>query len=1063
MKFVLALSNRDRGRLTSLASLVIGLTFSGCALRQPPTAGAVVVECDRGEAADVAGLEAGDLVVEWRQGRAAGAVESPFHLAMVEQELAPYGPVKLIVQRGAAQRRVVLASGRWRARCRPLLTEDVRVGHSVAQKWAEDGELARAAEQWSTLANRMADQERPFDTAWFRIQAGVALAMLDRHDDGLAMLADGAVAVEDPRVRAAFWERAGDALLGAGQVAVAGEAFTRAIALLQDDRPESPALAFALIQLCRTDLRACGGGAQRAAAIYRGIDDETIEYGQALNSGAAIAFLRSDLGAAEAGYQEALDVIRGVASDSPAECDVLGNLGLVALRRGDLDTARSLFREEMEIAGRLGFDTLQYAYAGNYLGLLAKNMGRYEEARVHYERALRAFKVNRPGGIEVAGVLTNLGNVALLESNLDAAQRHHEEALLLRQRLDPNSADVAASLHSVGLVAKWRGDLATARRSLEQALELKERFSPGSAWLANTLFELGEVARAEGNLDGAEDLQLRALEIHRRVAPRHPQVAIDLFALGALEQTRGRKDAAEELWREAIGIIEQQRRGMQITDEDRTRFASRYYSFYGRLAQLLVDDGRLVEAWDLLERARSGALRGVIARRDSAPAGTASELWFAKHRIGRDMARIEDRLARLDPVADQESLQRYRSRLSSAEAQLDEIEEEIRAAAPRYAAFSSPEATSFRDLQQLLDDGTAVLSYSLGEGHSMALVVVAASGGRPSIEAFPIPVGAEEILRRVNIFHSLIARGRTVTEVEPALVAQGRKLFELLVEPAFGAVAGAERVLIVPDGPLVDLPFAALVLPGDPIRFFGHAKPLFFDPSASVFAEIKELRQQRTGEAVTVAAFGDPQYSPHSAVTQQYRLHPLPGSRDEVESIERLFGSRVATFLGPAATESNLRVMGRRARVLHCAVHAVADPLFPMDSALFFTLPEDPTAPEEDGVLSAWEIVDTLAVEADVVVLSACGTARGEAVAGEGIIGLARAFQYAGARTLVVSQWAIPDRSTAQLMARHYEQLEDGSSTAEALQIAQRLTAASGPATAHPFHWASFQVRGDWR
>jgi len=214
---------------------------------------------------------------------------------------------------------------------------------------------------------------------------------------------------------------------------------------------------------------------------------------------------------------------------------------------------------------------------------------------------------------------------------------------------------------------------------------------------------------------------------------------------------------------------------------------------------------------------------------------------------------------------------------------------------------------------------------------------------------------------------------------------------------------------------------------------------------------------------MSVAAFGDPDYPSGSDLTRQHHLHPLPGSRDEVMSIGRLFGVRAWTFLGSDATEARFRAFSERARVLHCAVHAVSDSRFPMDSALFFSLPMNPESPSQDGVLSAWEIVDTFDTDADVVVLSACSTARGEVVAGEGIIGLARAFQVAGARTLVVSQWPIPDRSTAQLMRQHYAAVEQGLSTTDALWTAQRRLADSGPAFAHPFHWASFQIRGDWR
>ena len=290
--------------------------------------------------------------------------------------------------------------------------------------------------------------------------------------------------------------------------------------------------------------------------------------------------------------------------------------------------------------------------------------------------------------------------------------------------------------------------------------------------------------------------------------------------------------------------------------------------------------------------------------------------------------------------------------------------------------------------------------FSVGEEQSMALVTGAGVEGDSGIQAFHIPMGGPELGRRLNIFHALIARGRTAEAVDPALIAQARKLFELLLGPALDAISAADRVLIVPDGPLVDLPFAALVLPGDPIRYLGHTKPLFFNPSASVFAELRQLRRDRPVGSNTIAAFGDPEYPRQSSVTERYGLQPLPGSREEIRSIERLFGSGAATYLGGAATEDNFKEHGAAASILHCAVHAVADSRFPMESALFFSLPEDPTSSDQDGVLSAWEIADTLAIEAEVVVLSACSTARGHAIDGEGIIGLARAFQIAGARTL---------------------------------------------------------------
>ncbi len=1053
---------KGRGWLSFLAVLYFGLTLWSCALRPTPEAGAVVASCDRAETGDVAGLRPDDVVIGWRQADDAGPVDSPFRLAVIEQDFAPHGPVELTVRRRWKELRVVLPTGRWRVHLRPVLDGESMVLDRRARDLLESGQVDTAVDQWKMLAATMKERGRLLNGAWFHIQAGTALATVGELDDSVSELQAGADEIDDERVRAAYWERTGDALLVSGHGPSAAHAFDNAVEILEDSAPGSPGLAFCMLQFCRTDFRGCGDRAGRVLEIYAAIGHPSIELALAHSLVGTTAFFQSELDRAEDAYTTALAVAENTSIGSPITCDLLGNLGLVAMRRGDLDGARLLFRRDIEIAEQLGPDTPQYSHAANYLGLLSKNLGRYEDARQYYEQALRSFRATRPGGVEVAGVLTNLGNVALLEGNLDAAHRYHEEALLIRERLAPDSADVAASLHNVGLVARWQGDLETARPLLEEALSLKIEFSPGSAWMANTLFELGETARADGRLEQAESSHLKALEIYGNVAPRHPRTSASLHALGVIDLLRGRPRSAEERWREAISIIEENRQRMRISDEERSQFGARYYNYYGSLARLLVDEGRMAEAWDLLERARAAALREVVARRSAAPTTIPSELWFAKNQVERRIAGIEGRMARIDPMEDEGSLHRYQEQLDSAESQLEMVTEEIRAVAPRYSAFSLPEALTLRETLQSLDPGTVVISYSVGEEKSLALMVAAGGDGEAEVHAFPILMGAPELSHRLNIFHSLISRGQTVEEDDPAFIAQARKLFDLLVGPALSAVSRAERVLIIPDGPLVDLPFAALVLPGDPIEYLGHLKPMFFNPSASVFAQIKEFRVDRPGEDTTVVAFGDPDYPPQAPLVERYRLDPLPGSRAEVESIERLFGSRATTHLGVAATEEKFKEVGGGARVVHCALHAVSDPRFPMESALFFSIPEGFGQDDQDGVLWAWEVADETDIDAEVVVLSACSTARGRAVEGEGVFGLVRAFQYAGVRTLVASQWEIPDRSTAELMARFYAGLERGLSTTEALRVAQQQTA-SEPAMAHPFHWASFQVRGDWR
>jgi CHAT domain-containing protein len=530
-----------------------------------------------------------------------------------------------------------------------------------------------------------------------------------------------------------------------------------------------------------------------------------------------------------------------------------------------------------------------------------------------------------------------------------------------------------------------------------------------------------------------------------------------------IERERGRPEAAEALWREAVSIVDRRRQEIEVSGEVQSRYGARYSMLYHQLAGLLVEQGRTIEAWDLLEEVRARALRATIAGRNSIPEGVTPELWFARNRAQNLIERIESRLARTDPVDDEKGILQNRQRLVAAQLELDRILAAIREAAPRYASFSAPKAVGFEDTVRALDAGPAVISYSIGEEDILALVLGSADDSADRLEAFHIPMGSRELSQRVNILHALIARGKAVEHVEEAYVAQARKFFELLVGPALDTVADAERVLIVPYGPLVDVPFAALIVPGSETRFFGHWKTLFVSPSVGVHVGLGSSPKGRLADGAAVVAFGDPEYDARGNHTEVYRLDVLPGTRREIESIEAVFGSGATSFLGAEATERNFRIYGPAAAVLHLAVHSVANPRFPMESALFFSEGGVSDQRADDGALWAWEIVEELELGADVVVLSACSTGRGQTVAGEGVIGLARAFQYAGARTIVAAQWEIPDESTARLMANFYEGLGEGLSTAEALQRAQTELWSNGGALAHPYHWAAFQVRGDWR
>ena len=148
--------------------------------------------------------------------------------------------------------------------------------------------------------------------------------------------------------------------------------------------------------------------------------------------------------------------------------------------------------------------------------------------------------------------------------------------------------------------------------------------------------------------------------------------------------------------------------------------------------------------------------------------------------------------------------------------------------------------------------------------------------------------------------------------------------------------------------------------------------------------------------------------------------------------------------------------------IIHFATHAVINERFPLDSALVFTIPEHPKEGQDNGLLQAWEIFERMRIDADLVTLSACESGLGKEMGGEGLIGLVRAFQYAGARSVLASLWKVEDKATGELMKRFYTYLKGGKTKDEALRAAQ-IDLIHSAEYSHPRDWAAFQLNGDWK
>ena len=268
--------------------------------------------------------------------------------------------------------------------------------------------------------------------------------------------------------------------------------------------------------------------------------------------------------------------------------------------------------------------------------------------------------------------------------------------------------------------------------------------------------------------------------------------------------------------------------------------------------------------------------------------------------------------------------------------------------------------------------------------------------------------------------------------------------------------------MIVPEGPLWDLPFQALT--GLDGRFVIERFAVNYAPSLTVLRALGVAAP--TGTTPTaVLAFGNPAggvavEATSGAADRSTRLASLPSAAAEARALRQLYGAASRAYTGSDATEARLKRESPQFSIIHLATHGILNNTDPMSSHLVLT-PDARIGATEDGRLQAREIL-SLDLVARLAVLSGCDTARGRAGAGEGVIGLSWAFFVAGVPTTVVSQWAVDSESTAQLMIGFHRRLatDRTSSPAAALRSSARAMLAT-PRFRHPFYWAGFVVIGD--
>lgn len=729
-------------------------------------------------------------------------------------------------------------------------------------------------------------------------------------------------------------------------------------------------------------------------------------------------------------FDQALALARS-RNDRQAEARLSNQAGLAHFHLGDLARARSLSLHALDLSEAEGYLPGQ-ASARNTLAIIARNLGQIQDALASYRIAQDLWhELGEPA--EEARVLSNRGELHLTLQQVDQALKAFNEGLALL-RLEDKSDVRKWLLVGAASAQHEAGNRQRAILTYRQALGL----SQGPRDQAVILWRMATVLRDAGKLELAASMLEKSRGLSRLQGDRRPE-AYALADLAHVEDLRGREAEAVRRFNEALEIAKEL--------QDSAVMAS---VLFGR-AEAERDRGRLEEAIASVEE----SIGLVESMRSSLAPGLRVPFFASRYRYYELYVGLLMQKHRRDPagryqVRAFEAAERSRSR-----SLLDEV-----------AGRSGVAVMSLREIQQeILDENSLLLSYQLGEPSSTLWVL-----SPNAFTSFDLPSRAkiEEAARSAR---QVLSEGAQGSGVEA--------LSRMLLPPGVGPL-GQKRLLIVPNGILHLVPFAALCYPA-PEKGCRGRSALVRDhevvqlPSASVLGRMRQKLASRRPVPGLIAVLADPVFQREDRrlmrkigenrgggeeLEKNLGLAPLRRlihSKKEGEEILKLFPAeqRLGAFGFAASRATAMSPAVARNRILHFATHNLVTDL-PDLSGLVLARFDEHGRPVE-GFLSAREIYG-MKLPVELVVLSACGTGLGREVRGEGVDGLARAFLHAGARRVVVSLWDIREGETPELMIRFYRGLRQGLSAAAALRSAQASMAAEGRP---PRSWAGFILQGD--
>ncbi|MGC9092074.1 MAG: CHAT domain-containing protein [Bacteroidota bacterium] len=697
------------------------------------------------------------------------------------------------------------------------------------------------------------------------------------------------------------------------------------------------------------------------------------------------------------------------------------NAGIASLCTARYADADLFFQKAESLASTMGEQTFLYKVYQAHAALY-EQQGDTAKAEEILERLSLLPGAGRPVDLAIRSLLRRADSAVVSDAKGIAFSLLDSAIALAQQK---GAREYVLALWSKGTALQhfqaWDSALMAFRSGYQVASQVQI-----TSGMADCASGVGSVFYNMGRVDSALHYLKIAVDLHSQIQ-NSEALASDYYNLGLLLQLAGKGIEAANALERSVALFEAVRSQVAdvFTHERRRMYLAERSNAYEQLLAALQALGRTDEVFEVLElqqaRTLYETLLGLAVEQEEFE-GVPFDTVVVYAPSGSDALRVAYKLAQGVSM------------------------EEIR--------------------HDLLDKESALIEYFVGSAHSYAFVL---TRDRATVVELVPPY---EIWRMVKAVRAVV-QFRSIPDVVSAL---GR-LSVALVDPIWKEFQGKRRLFIIPSGPLWLIPFEALLCGGEArqsfsadsfqrVDFLVKRFSITYGPSAAVLMHSLARTEPSGGSLLSFIGVADPS-RPYSIKSHKAEislgterdsvLAALPFAREEVKQIAALFPSeQTLVLVGDEASETHVKkVLGERpAKIIHFATHGFLSRSGTEQVGLLL----NPSA-EDDGILQSNEVTH-FHMNTDLVVLSACHSGLGTIIAGEGIMGFARAFMLAGARSVVTTLWSVPDRSTSMLMKRFYgEYVESQAKLPEALQKAKLWLLESGDYAA-PYFWAPFIAIG---